>query len=335
MLKLNRRLRVISSIAFLSLSAQSLEAIACASCGCSLSTDWSSQGQDKSEGFSIDVRYDFLNQDELRHGTQSISVAQVNAMAPTAEVEDYTKNQYLTLTLGYQDKAHWSVNVSLPYIIRQHQTWGSSDDPTMPANSSNPLGYASDFNNLGDIKAVFNFYPDATHHNLGLTLGLKLPTGDHQVASNLPYGQGTLLDPGLQPGTGTTDLILGAYYFEPINRDWDHFEQFLFQRAVLGPTDNYRPGDGYNFNIGLRYMSFESVVPQIQINVRHVNTDSGAIADTQSTGGTLAYLSPGLSVKLAKDMRVYGFLQIPLYQNVTGFQLAPRYTASVGVNYVF
>jgi hypothetical protein len=296
-----------------------------------LSTDWSSQGQDKVDGFSLDLRFDYLNQDQLRHGTDSISATQVNRVAPAAEVEDYTKNQYTTLTLGYTGKEHWSIQVSVPYISRQHQTWGNGGNP------STPQGYVSDFGLVGDVKAVLNFHPDSTRHNLGLTVGLKLPTGDHRQngVSNDGTATVTPVDPGLQPGTGTTDIIVGAYYFEPISRDWDHFEQFLYQRAVAGPTDNYRSGDGYNFNIGLRYMSFERVVPQIQINLRHVNTDSGSIADTLSTGGTLAYLSPGVSVKVAQDFKVYAFFQVPIYQNVAGYQLAPRYTASIGAHYAF
>jgi hypothetical protein len=109
----------------------------------------------------------------------------------------------------------------------------------------------------------------------------------------------------------------------------------MFQTVIAGPTDNYHPGNSENLNLGLRYMGFETLIPQVQINGRHVNTDSGAIADTLSTGGTLAYLSPGISVRVMDNVRLYAFAQLPIYQNLTGFQLAPHYTLSVGVHASF
>ena len=38
-------------------------------------------------------------------------------------------------------------------------------------------------------------------------------------------------------------------------------------------------------------MGFEDITPQLQMNARFVAHDTGANADTTSTGGTLLYLS--------------------------------------------
>jgi hypothetical protein len=82
-------------------------------------------------------------------------------------------------------------------------------------------------------------------------------------------------------------------------------------------------------------LDWEAVKPQLQINARYVQHDTGANADTISTGGTLLYLSPGAIVPVVADFEVYGFMQLPLYQNLLGVQLAPTYTASVGARYLF
>ena len=47
-------------------------AFACASCGCTLSSDWENIGFSSSSGFKIDLRYDYLNQNQLRSGTGTI-----------------------------------------------------------------------------------------------------------------------------------------------------------------------------------------------------------------------------------------------------------------------
>jgi hypothetical protein len=313
---------------------------ACASCGCSLSTDWGNQGVLNS-GFSADLRYDYLNQDQLRHGTSTITPQGIYNLNQSAEVEDYTKNQYTTLTLGYMGESHWEVSLALPYINRQHQTWGQSVPGSGAASPTNPsAGYYSDFNELGDAKLMFTFRPLENDHRLGMTLGLKLPTGRHDLLQSYPapfnaQSPAALVDPGLQPGTATTDVIVGISLSDALSRNWDYFGQVMYQTAVAGPTDNYHPGNSENLNLGLRYMGFETLIPQVQINARHVNTDSGAIADTLSTGGTLAYLSPGISIRAMDNVRLYAFAQLPIYQNLTGFQLAPRYTLSVGVHASF
>ncbi len=82
-------------------------------------------------------------------------------------------------------------------------------------------------------------------------------------------------------------------------------------------------------------MGFEGFTPLLQVNARNVVHDGGINSDPVSTGGTLVYLSPGVVVPLGQRASVYGFVQLPMYQNVNGVQLAPRYTASVGLHYSF
>jgi len=86
--------------------------MACASCGCSLNTDIGTQGMGMTEGWTLDVRYDTLNQNKLRYGTKSISQSQAaNTPNPktgqNAEVEGYTQNNYLTASLDYNDGESW------------------------------------------------------------------------------------------------------------------------------------------------------------------------------------------------------------------------------------
>jgi len=330
------RLSKFAALCAISLSIPQL-AQACASCGCTLSSDWESLGLSTSSGFKLDVRYDYLDQNQLRSGTGTISPQAASAIVNTngsQEVEKYTKNNYLTITGDYNFNPSWGVQVQVPYIDRSHATLGTGGDGSSPADGA----YESDTNNIGDTKVIGRFQGFNEQHNFGLLFGLKLPTGDHNQTgiSTDPSNPGVaaVIDRGLQPGTGTTDVILGVYYHDAINKDWGFFSQGVVQTA-LNSKDEYRPGNGLNLNGGLRYTGFAGFTPQLQLNVRYVARDSGAQADTISTGGTLVYLSPGVVVPVDKKLSAYSFLQLPIYQNVNGVQLAPRFTASVGARYSF
>src|SRR6266436_6085737 len=63
--------------------------------------------------------------------------------------------------------------------------------------------------------------------------------------------------------------------------------------------------------------------------------DQGALADRQGSAGTVAYFSPGLIVSATHDLQLYGFVQVPVYSELNGYQLFPRWTGSVGLSYAF
>lgn len=311
---------------------------ACASCGCTLSSDWETLGYGNGSGFKLDVRYDYINQNHLRSGTKAISstaASQVVNNGEPQEVEGYTKNNYTTVSLDYSPNADWGVNLQLPYIVRNHSTLGTASDGI----TAGPDGgqYESRTASLGDVKIVGRYQGFTPDRKLGVVFGVKLPTGSHTQTgeSTDPGAPGPVdIDRGLQPGTGTTDLILGAFYTDLLGNDWDYLVQGLVQDAINN-VDDYKPGRGFNLNLGVRYKALGALVPQVQINVRHALRDVSTTQDTVSTGGTLVYLSPGVSAPINAQASVYGFVQVPLYQKLNGVQLTPRYTATVGLRYAF
>lgn len=311
---------------------------ACASCGCSINSDWSAQGLASASGWSLDLRYDYLNQNRLWSGTHSISptdaAQRVNPDAgELAEVEQYTRNRYLTATLDYGNADAWGVSLVLPYIDRSHSTLGvGSDGSTFdPAHGA----YTSSGGGLGDVKVLGRYFGFSEDRNFGVQFGLKLPTGKK---NQLGDDGTTDVDPGLQRGTGTTDLILGAYRFGEIAPDWGYFVQGTVQAALDHSTmaeGSYKPGNNANLSMGLRYTALPSIIPTAQINVRHARPDSGAAADTFATGGTLAYVTLGAIVPVSERFTPYVDVQVPIYQNVNGIQLTPRYTVSIGAKVAF
>jgi hypothetical protein len=178
-------------------------------------------------------------------------------------------------------------------------------------------------------------------HNLGVQLGVTLPTGQYGTATNFYNGPnaGTPLDASLQAGTGSTDLIVGAYYYRAVSQDFDAFANVQFQSAIAEkqnqPGNDYRPGNTATLSFGVRYEANPKWIPQLQVNLSHKSADQGALADTTDTAGTVAYLSPGLTVHIVHKLHLYTVFQLPVYSNLDGYQLFPHWTATMGVSYAF
>ncbi len=317
-----------------------VNALACASCGCTLSPDWENLPSSVSymPGLRMDLRYDYLDQDQLRRRGGTISAhdaSRITNGGNPQEVEKFTRNNYLTLGADYSINHDWGVNVQLPYIDRAHSTLGTASNGVTPGPGGGQ--YDSHTANIGDIKLIGRYQGFTPDCNFGVLFGVKLPTGSFRQTGNStdPTAPGAVpIDRGLQPGTGTTDLIFGTYYSDELTQNVDYFGQAIYQKA-LDSRVQFKPGDGLNLNLGLRYLGFSRIIPQLQFNFRYVLHDMGHNADTVSTGGTLMYISPGISVPVIRHVSMYGFVQVPVYQYVHGVQLAPRFTTSVGVRYSF
>ncbi len=324
-------------------------AFACASCGCTLSSDWENMQSSGTAitfkpGLSIDLRYDYLDQDQLRHGTGSISAIDASKITNDGspqEVEKFTQNNYVTLGMDYAIDRLWGINVQVPFIDRRHSTLGTASNGITPNLYGDGMSYNSRTDGIGDIRIMGRYQGilrDCAWGTLGVMGGIKLPTGSftEKGTSTDPMMPGEVsIDRGLQPGSGTTDIMLGAYYSNDIAENWDYFGSVLYQRA-LDFREDYRPGDSVNCSVGMRYAGISYFSPLVQFNFKYANRDSGASADRYSTGGTLLYLSPGVSVPVvSRHLLLYGFVQVPLYQDVNGVQLVPRFTTTVGMRYMF
>lgn len=302
---------------------------ACATCGCTLSAD-AAMGYSASAGWRLSLEYDYLHQTELRSGTSAV------AQVPSGtELERETLNRYLTAGISYAPSSEWNVALLVPYVARTHSTYGDYE-PGQPLALS-----SSRSSSVGDLRVVGSYQGFLPTRNLGVQLGVKLPTGRYGTAVRFDAGPaaGAPLDASLQPGTGSTDLIVGAYYYRPISQAFDLFVNGQFQSAVAHhldqPGNDFRPGNSTTVSLGLRLAIDPRFLPQLQLNLVHKARDQGALADVADTAGTVAYLSPGITVRAAGKLQLFGFVQLPVYSNLYGYQIFPRYTASVGASYAF
>jgi hypothetical protein len=343
----------IAAAAMLAFSAGT--ASACATCGCSLSTD-AATGYSTRPGWTMSLEFDDIDQSQLRHGTHAIStasVAAINDAGGDQEVEHDTVNRYTTLGIGYAPNADWGLRLLVPWIDRGHSTYASATNPVTPDQLS-----TARIKGLGDIRLLATWQGLLEEKNLGLQLGIKLPTGDYGGANADGTGvvgrhptafqhgplstndsPDNLVDTSLQPGTGTTDLIVGAYYHRAVSANVDAFVNGQYQAAIAnrlhGAGEDFRVGNTTFMSFGARYEANPNLVPQLQVNVSHKSADQGALADNPDSAGTVVYLSPGVTGILADHLQAFAFVQLPVASHLIGYQLAPRWTGSAGLNYAF
>ena len=295
---------------------------AAASCGaafCTVNTSWDAQGWTE-PGWRADLRFEYLRQDQPMAGHDEVAFGRLSRHHD----EIRTRNRNWLASLDYGLNEDWSFHAVLPFVDRSHSHIHNHEGAQ--------LLDAWDFRELGDarVSARRRLYgaedarPSASA--AGVELGLKLPTGDTQVQN----AGGELAERSLQPGTGTTDLLAGAYYagLLPL-RDLSWFAQGLVQ-LPLESHEGYRPGRRTTVDAGVRYAAGDRWSLMLQANALHRARDRGEEAEPEDSGGTHLFVSPGVGYAFTRAIQAYAFVQLPIYQYVNGVQLVADYAVVLG-----
>jgi hypothetical protein len=291
-----------------------------ASCGsafCSVNTQWETQGAWTGAGLRLGLRYEYTDQNQLRSGVDKVAPEGL----PGTIDETRTLNRNLMAILDYAFNPDWAVSVQLPLIDRIHSH----------VDNTGPTAESWNFQGAGDLRLMtrrqFGLSEDSA---AGLQFGIKLPTGSIKEAND----DGTVAERSLQPGSGTTDALLGAYYYRKLEGDATTlFTQAAWQ-VPLAERDGYAPGQQVMLDVGLRYSVTLKTSALLQLNLHWKDRDQGINAETDESGSTYLYLSPGLSHLITPHLQLYGFVQLPLYRNVNGTQLTADWSAVAGLSWM-
>jgi len=195
------------------------EASACA-CGCGVFSVGTSAMLPSGAGGTASLEYDYLNQTQNWHGTSS---------APAADNADKNvRSDFYTASLQYMFNRSWGASIAIPYTDRLFVT--TQDDGSI-------AGFHHD--SLGDIRLMGMYTGFSDDMSTGILFGLKLATGDYKD---------THIDRDTSIGTGTTNLLLGAYHQANLDAEnlWTGFVQAHWERAfaampATGPATNSTP----------------------------------------------------------------------------------------------
>ncbi len=305
------------------LTLLSLPPAAMASCGsafCTINTDWDTQAPWQDAATRLDLRMEFIHQDQLRSGTDKTVAAGV----PGEHDEIGTRNRNLVASLSHAFSPGLNLALQVPGVSRDHSHVFNG--------AGGPEPESWNFTRLGDVRVLAHLRLDdaqsAHDRSHGLIGGIKLPTGSIEVRN----AAGELAERSLQPGSGSTDLIAGGFVSGRFAQTRWH-TQLSWQHAVSERAE-YRPGDSVVVDAGVAY-PLGAVHALAQINLLWRGHDTGLNAEPADSGGKYVYFSPGVAVPLGSDTQIYGLVQLPLYQNVSGVQLTADWTATLGVTMRF
>ena len=296
-------------------------ALACSECGCSLSSDWAAQGYPTMFGFEAGLRHEYFDQTDLRSGTGSVNRAALT-FPNNQETQQRTLNRNTWLDLNYVVDSSWAITAAVPSHDRFHSTIAEGDTAISTSHASG----------LGDVRILGRYQEPGRTQSFGVQFGFKLPTGRFDQNFAVGPQAGAPLDRGLQLGSGTTDLLAGASWFARPAVNLGCFAQALLDQP-LAARAGFLPSTSLNLSGGIRWLNTSRFTPQLQLNIHGENREHGAEADTANSGGTLAFLSPGLTAELAPNSSAYVFVQLPIYQRVNGLQLEPKWLLSVGLRW--
>jgi hypothetical protein len=301
---------------------------AAGSCGaafCVVNTDWSTQGVLADSGVRFDLRFETIDLDQPRHGRDRVAVGAI----PAHHDEVETRNDNWIATVDWSFAPRWAATLTLPYVDREHFH--------IHNHRGEPLAERWSFDGLGDarLQARRVFGGDSADGMSliawGVTAGVKLPTGKHDVTN----AEGAVAERTMQPGTGTTDALLGLFWHgaAPV-AGWSWFAR---AQALLpmGSRDGFKPGRSLQLDAGARYAVGTSLGVMLQLNATHKDRDRGVNSEPADSGQRAAFVSPGLSWNAGRDAQLYAFVQLPLYQSVNGVQLTAAWSALAGLSMRF
>jgi hypothetical protein len=165
-IQMNRRAILLPTVPVIMAVLFSSSAFACATCGCTLSSD-AAMGYSAEAGWRVTIEEDFINQDQLRSGADPISAyeaAKINTFGGNQEIEHQTINRYTTIGINYSPSVDWNFNLLVPYVDRSHSTYGAAPSDEINQGSLSD----AEANGLGDLKLLVDYQGILPTHNLGV-----------------------------------------------------------------------------------------------------------------------------------------------------------------------
>ena len=273
---------------------------ACA-CGCGVYAVGTASLFPQGAGGTVWFEYDFMEQRLNWHATQIASAAKND--------DKLIRQHFLTLGAQYRFNRDWGVMLEVPYWFRYFKTTG---------DNGNIEGF--NHSNFGDVRIEGMYTGFSEDMSSGVLAGVKVPSGDWTYRH---------FDRDTEIGTGSTDLLLGAFHLGKLpltfkDRPFNWFAQVYYDLPVFS-QDHYTPGREFDGALGT-YYNFGSVgplkelAPMLTFVASDRTRDTGSNAMPQDSGYTRFLIAPGAEIKLG-IVRLYGDVEVPFFQNMRGNQL--------------
>jgi hypothetical protein len=293
------------------------EALACA-CGCSV-FDVGGLDLPQEQDHGGRVFFEFWGSDQTQNYVGS-------SRAPASLNDDKRLNtQWYNVGFSYNFNRDWGVMVRIPSANRDLTT---TTDIAFP-------GSLNTFNSksIGDIEIMGMYTGFFKDMSTGIIFGVKLPSGTFTAPG---------IDRDNQVGTGSTDLLLGAFHRGLLTGDnhWQYYSQVMLRRPFLyqsaadpqgffdgnpGVVQTYYPGYQVDGSVGIVYnnlyhvLGLDKITPLAQVIVSDRTHDTGTGSDPYNSGFDRVMLSPGVEFTKVVDeqnnrvLKLYADVEFPIY----------------------
>jgi hypothetical protein len=165
--------------------------------------------------------------------------------------------------------------------------------------------------------------------------GLELPTGEYRLMTPEALFDIGVLDPMLQPGSGSWDVLLNA---QAARRMSDAGTDLTLAASYQANTTNdldYAYGDDAIASLAVAHPFGSRARGSVQLKWTHRGRSTYRGEGVESTGGTIVYAIPGLSASIPGRVSLYVFVPVPVYRYVNETQVAPRISLVIGLARTF
>ena len=300
---------------FIMVALTTTQALACA-CGCSV-FDVGGLDLPQEQDHGGRVFFEFWGSDQTQNYVGS-------SRAPASlNVDKRLNTQWYNVGFSYNFNRDWGVMVRIPTANR-----------TLTTDTGAFAGVTS-FNSksIGDIEIMGMYTGFFKDMSTGIIFGVKLPSGTFTAPG---------FDRDNQIGTGSTDLLLGAFHRGLLTGDnaWQYFTQVMLRRPFLyqsaadpqgffdgspGVVQTYLPGYQVDGSFGIVYnnlyhvLGLDKITPLAQVIVSDRTHDTGTGSDPYNSGFDRVMLSPGVEFTKVVDeqnnrvIKLYADVEFPIY----------------------
>ncbi len=264
-------------------------------------------------GATMFVEYDYMDQNKNWRGTSD---------APPGDNEDKRiATDFMTVGLRYVFDRDWGVSLEIPYWRRAFRT----TDEDSAEIETHTHGALADVR----VRATYSGFSD--DRSTGVTVGLKLPTGDSSYDH---------FDPDTEIGSGSTDLLIGVYHRGQIDAGgrfgWAIDGQW---QQPIEHDNSFRPGDEFDAAAGVSYRGWllagdTRASPTLQIKAVYRDSDGGSNSEPDNSGYTRVLIDPGIGIETG-SINIHADVGIPLYTHTHGNQLVAPTLWRLNVGYRF
>lgn len=289
---------------------------ACA-CGCGVFEVGTASLYPEGAGGTVWLEYDFMDQYLDWHAAHISSAGNNN--------DKVLRTNFMTLGAQYMFNRSWGAMLEIPYWQRFYKGAYTGDNANIQSYN---------FNSIGDIRLEGMYTGFSEDMSTGLSGGVKVPSGWYTY----PH-----VDRDTQIGTGSTDLLFGAYHlgnlpFSLLDHPFNWYAQAAYDLPVF-TQDHYKPGREFDGAIGAIYnigaVAFlKEFAPMLSFIASDRARDSQSQADPSNTGYTRLMIAPGGEVKVGM-IRWYADIELPMYQNMNGYQLTAPFAVKTILSYDF